>query len=310
MLAGPGDRRLGRGRGGLLGGGRRRACEELADGLFEVGERGGAGADGDGVEPVELGYGLRLGVERGVGLLPQVVLAVEVDVPAHARGVGADGHGVLAVVGVQVDDQPSFGDVVVDALGLGADLANLVAGAPGHGVVRPGPLGVDLLLQDGVDLGGEAVPPEPLGGEADVVGLLAVDAGQDHRGRASAAEAEVVKVGAGGVARRPGRGGGDGGMVVRVQGEADVGVGGSVRHRESFGYGVRPAAARTAAGRAGCGETAGARLGGPAREVTDASGSASGRVACCQRRRTAVRSARALRPPVINWWTVFAGSSA
>ncbi|MCZ0978735.1 hypothetical protein O1L60_04295 [Streptomyces diastatochromogenes] len=253
VLAGPCDRRLGRGRGGLLGGGRRCAREELAYGLFEVGERGGAGADGDGVEPVELGDGLGLGVERGVGLLPQVVLAVEVHVPAHARGVGADGHGVLAVVGMQVDDQLAFGDVIVDALGLSADLANLVAGAPGHGVVRPGPLGVDLLLEDGVDLGGEAVPPELLGGEAGVVGLLTVDAGQDHRGRAGAAEAEVVKVGAGGVARRPGRGRDDGGMVVRVQGEADVGVGGAygIGSPSVMGFGrrrpVRRRGARAAA---------------------------------------------------------------
>ncbi|MEU7033580.1 hypothetical protein ABZ958_07855 [Streptomyces sp. NPDC046237] len=134
----------------------------------------------------------------------------------------------MSVVGMQVDDQPAFGDVVVDALGLGAHLADLVAGAPGIGVVPPGPLGVDLLLEGGVDLGGEAVLLEELCRLGGVVGFLAVDAGQDHRGRAGAAEAEVVQVRAGGVARRPGRGGDDGGMVVRVESEADVGVGGGV----------------------------------------------------------------------------------
>ncbi|MFJ3540479.1 hypothetical protein ACIPQA_34185 [Streptomyces sp. NPDC090109] len=79
---------------------------------------------------MELGDGLCFGGEREVGLLSEVVLAVEVDVSAHAGGVGADGDGGVAVVGVQVDGQAAFGDVVVDALGLGADLADLLAGAP------------------------------------------------------------------------------------------------------------------------------------------------------------------------------------
>ncbi|KUJ68681.1 hypothetical protein ACZ90_17540 [Streptomyces albus subsp. albus] len=56
MLAGPGRGRLRRGGGGrlalrLLGVG----SEDVAYGAFEVGERGGSGADGDGVELVELG---------------------------------------------------------------------------------------------------------------------------------------------------------------------------------------------------------------------------------------------------------------
>lgn len=141
---------------------------------------------------MELGDGLRFGVEDDVGLLPQVVLTMEVDVPSYAGCVGADGDGGVAVVGVEVDDQPAFGDVVVDALGLGAHRADLVAGAPGIGVVRPGPLGVDLLLEGGVDLGGVAVLLEEVCRLGGVVGFLAVDAGHEHRGRAGAAEAEVV----------------------------------------------------------------------------------------------------------------------
>ncbi|WP_107063233.1 hypothetical protein [Streptomyces sp. NRRL F-5193] len=165
------DRRFGRGPGGLLGGGPGLTREELADGLFEAGERGGTGTDGDGVEPVELGDGLRFGVEGDVGLLPEVVLAVGMDMPARAGGVGADGDGGEAVVGVKVDGQTACGDVIVDALGLGAHRADLLAAAPGHGVVAPGPFGVDLLLEGAVDLGGESVAPQLLGGEVGVVGL-------------------------------------------------------------------------------------------------------------------------------------------
>ncbi|WP_329564262.1 hypothetical protein OG711_08095 [Streptomyces uncialis] len=117
-------------------------------GAFGVGGGCGAGAYGDGVQALEFGDGLGLGVVDA-GDLPEVVLAVEVEVAAVF--VGADGDGGPPVVGVQMDGEAACGDVVVDLLGGGADLAYLVAGQPGHWVVGPGPLGVDLLLQCGVD---------------------------------------------------------------------------------------------------------------------------------------------------------------
>ncbi|MFD3808057.1 hypothetical protein ACFWTC_31695 [Streptomyces sp. NPDC058619] len=114
---------------------------------------GGSGAHCDGVLAVEIGYRLGLGFEVH-RLLAKVVLAVQVD--ALAALVGADRDGRPAVVGVPVDDQVAGGDVVVDALGLGADLADLLLVQPGHGVVAVSPLGVDLLLELGIDLHGGA----------------------------------------------------------------------------------------------------------------------------------------------------------
>ncbi|WP_407836209.1 hypothetical protein ACE1OC_06770 [Streptomyces sp. DSM 116496] len=164
MLAGTGNRS----RGWLRFGGPERgrrcglAAEGSADALFEVCERGGARADGDGVEPVKLRHGFSL-VLVAHGDLADVVLPVEVHVTADAAGVRTHGDGGVPVVGVKMDDETAFGDVVVDALGFGADLTYLVVGAPGEGIVAPGPFHVDLFLEGRLDLDGEAVSTQLLG---------------------------------------------------------------------------------------------------------------------------------------------------
>ncbi|WP_329377003.1 hypothetical protein OG625_05915 [Streptomyces sp. NBC_01351] len=88
---------------------------------------------------------------------------MKVHVTAYAASVRTRGDGGVPVVGVKVDDQAAFGDVVVDALGFGADLTYFVAGAPGEGIVAPGPFRVDLVLECRLDLDGEAVSTQLLG---------------------------------------------------------------------------------------------------------------------------------------------------
>ncbi|MFB7171902.1 hypothetical protein ACFCYM_13880 [Streptomyces sp. NPDC056254] len=161
------------------------------DALFEVCERGGARAGGHGVEPVKLRHGLSL-VLVGHGDLAEVVVSMKVDVAADAADVRTYGDGVVAVVGAKMDVQAACGDVVVDVLGIGAHLPGLFRGAPRHGVVGPGPLGVDLLLECPNDAHGDAVPGQLVGCPVGVVGLLPVYSGKDHRVRAGVAEAEVL----------------------------------------------------------------------------------------------------------------------
>ncbi|MFD6246631.1 hypothetical protein [Streptomyces roseolus] len=71
----------------------------------------------------------------------EVVFAVEEDGVASLGVVDADaGGGGEAVVDVQVDGHVAGADAVVELLGVVGDLADLVAGQPGGGVVPPGPL--------------------------------------------------------------------------------------------------------------------------------------------------------------------------
>jgi hypothetical protein len=280
--------------------GRDRAGEGCGCGAFGVGGRGRAGAYGDAVDPVEVGDGFGLG---GVdaGDLPEVVLAVEVDVAAVL--VGADRDDGVPVVGVQVDGEAAGGDVVVNLLGRGAHFTDFTASEPGHGVVAPGPLGVDLLLEGGLDRGPVTVSGEVLGGPGGVVGLLPVDPGQHHHsgpGR-GVPEAVAQEDPARGGLLRAGQCGCDRRLVAWVEGEVDMDGGGGAGHRVLSVLGHRPVRTVVA------GFVRGER--GPARAAVDVGAEVAGRVACCQRARTAVRSARARRLPVTSWWTLLAGSS-
>ncbi|MEU9305224.1 hypothetical protein [Streptomyces sp. NPDC048269] len=103
----------------------------------------------------------------------------------------------------KMDGEAADGDVVVDSLGFGADLADLVLGQPGHWVVAVGPLGGDLLLERGVDFHGGAAIAEGPGGLIGVVGFVVVDAGQGHGCVAGPAESVLGEGGAGEIAVGP-----------------------------------------------------------------------------------------------------------
>ncbi|MEU5002274.1 hypothetical protein [Streptomyces sp. NPDC021622] len=103
-----------------------------------------------------------------------MVFTVEVD--ARAVAIGADGDGGPPVVGVGVDDQAAVTDGVVDLLGVVGYLADLLVRTPGHGVVRPGPFGVDLFAQLGRDVHGDALGAQGACGQFGVVRFLAIDA--------------------------------------------------------------------------------------------------------------------------------------
>lgn len=281
--------------------------------------RGLTRADSDGVLALEVRHGLRLGfVVRD--LLAEIVLAMEVD--ALAAPVGADGDGGPSVSGMEVDGEAAGGDVVMDPLGFGADLTDLVPIQVEHRVVAVRPLGVDLLLERRGDLHRRTLVAQSPRGLVGVVGLLVVDAGQDEGHAVDPAEAAVgqdgfreVSTGLG-----AGEGGGHGAAVVGVAGEEDVGFG-----EAGLGHGTRfrgPAACAAGRARSGvgyrearvdtaAGVTRGA--GGPARDagagLVRGGLEVGGRVACCHRARTAPRSASARRLPVISWCGVFAGSS-
>lgn len=181
----------------------------------------------------EVRHGLRLGfVVRD--LLAEIVLAMEVD--ALAVPVGADGDGGPSVSGMEVDGEAAGGDVVMDPLGFGADLTDLVPIQVGHRVVAVRPLGVDLLLERRGDLHCRTLVAQSPRGLVGVVGLLVVDAGQDEGHAVDPAEAAVgqdgfreVSTGLG-----AGEGGGHGAAVVGVAGEEDVGFG-----EAGLGHGTR-----------------------------------------------------------------------
>ncbi|GAA3212207.1 hypothetical protein GCM10020256_11460 [Streptomyces thermocoprophilus] len=155
-----------------------------------------------------------------------MVLAVEVDGLAALVEVGADRDGGVAVVGVGVNQEVAVADVVVDLLRLVGDLADLVAGAPGHWVVRPGPFLVDGLLEARGDLDGDAFGGQVLGGVGGPVGLLVIDAGQDQDACGGGTPAGSLQSRGGDAGLGAGQDGLHGARVSGVGVEADMGVDG------------------------------------------------------------------------------------
>lgn len=176
------------------------------------------------MDPLEGDQGCGGRVE-GVGDLPQMVLAVEIDALAAAE-VGADRDGGVAVLGVSVDEELAMADVVIDLLGRVGDLADLAAGAPGHWIVGPGPFLGHGFPEPRGDLDADPVSGQLLGRLFGPVGLLVIDAGQDqgvlgHDGPVGGLQAHVGDVGLG-----AGQGSGHGTGVGGVDVEADVRVDG------------------------------------------------------------------------------------
>ncbi|MGW2417095.1 hypothetical protein ACWCV5_33755 [Streptomyces tubercidicus] len=128
------------------------------------------------MEPLEGDQSLGGRVE-GICDLPQVVFAVQVDALAGVE-VGPDRDAGVAIVGV--DEEVAVTDVIVDLLGLGGDLSDLGAGAPGHRIVGPRPFLIDRFPELGRDLDGDPLGDQFPGGVRSPAGLLVIDAGQDQ----------------------------------------------------------------------------------------------------------------------------------